>query len=339
MAIRARSAPRRACSLPPSADAPPAARLREAGAILFAKTTMPDYGMLSSGLSSFHPLTRNPWRLDAQSRRLLGRRRGGGRGRLRSAASWHRHRRLRAPARRLVRLLRPQAERRPRPDRSALRRARRRAIDAQRRRRGADDGERCRGPTTRDYVSLPPQNARLAIAPATARAGCGSGCCSKRAAAIQAARGRARGGRSGRRAISPPPAPIVEPLAPFLTQDMLDGLDRFWRMRALSRLPRHAPERRPRSLPFIRAWANRPRISSGETAVPRLQPDAGDAQGGRRRHRCPMISCSSPTAPITAFAAELAIAERRSAQSLRPYRLHRRLQYVGTAGGVDQLRL
>src|SRR5258707_8532464 len=42
-------------------DAPPAARLREAGAIIFSKTTMPDYGMLSSGLSSFHPLTRNPW--------------------------------------------------------------------------------------------------------------------------------------------------------------------------------------------------------------------------------------------------------------------------------------
>jgi hypothetical protein len=37
--------------------------LREAGAIIFTKTTMPDYGMLSSGLSSFHPLTRNPWDL------------------------------------------------------------------------------------------------------------------------------------------------------------------------------------------------------------------------------------------------------------------------------------
>ena len=31
---------------PAAEDAPPAARLREAGAILFAKTTMPDYGML-----------------------------------------------------------------------------------------------------------------------------------------------------------------------------------------------------------------------------------------------------------------------------------------------------
>ena len=49
---------------PQPADAPPAARLREAGAIIFAKTTMPDYGMLSSGLSSFHALARNPWKLD-----------------------------------------------------------------------------------------------------------------------------------------------------------------------------------------------------------------------------------------------------------------------------------
>ncbi|HKO72224.1 MAG TPA: amidase [Bradyrhizobium sp.] len=48
---------------PSPVDAPPAARLREAGAVIFSKTTMPDYGMLSSGLSSFHPLTRNPWDL------------------------------------------------------------------------------------------------------------------------------------------------------------------------------------------------------------------------------------------------------------------------------------
>src|SRR6476646_7358025 len=48
---------------PAPADAPPVARLRDAGAVLFAKTTMPDYGMLSSGLTSFHPLTRNPWDL------------------------------------------------------------------------------------------------------------------------------------------------------------------------------------------------------------------------------------------------------------------------------------
>ncbi|HEU4728472.1 MAG TPA: amidase [Kofleriaceae bacterium] len=46
------------------ADAPAPARAREAGCVLLGKTTMPDYGMLSSGLSSLHGVTRNPWRLD-----------------------------------------------------------------------------------------------------------------------------------------------------------------------------------------------------------------------------------------------------------------------------------
>jgi aspartyl-tRNA(Asn)/glutamyl-tRNA(Gln) amidotransferase subunit A len=46
---------------PAAADAPPAARLREAGCVFVAKTTMPDLGMLTSGLSSFHALARNPW--------------------------------------------------------------------------------------------------------------------------------------------------------------------------------------------------------------------------------------------------------------------------------------
>ena len=46
---------------PQGADAPPAERLRQAGCVLLGKTTMPDYGMLSSGLSSAHGVTRNPW--------------------------------------------------------------------------------------------------------------------------------------------------------------------------------------------------------------------------------------------------------------------------------------
>lgn len=43
------------------ADAPAAARLKEDGAVVFAKTTMPDFGMMSSGVSSLHPTTRSPW--------------------------------------------------------------------------------------------------------------------------------------------------------------------------------------------------------------------------------------------------------------------------------------
>ena len=49
---------------PERADAPPAARVREAGCVLLGKTAMPDFGMLSSGLSSLHGITRNPWRPD-----------------------------------------------------------------------------------------------------------------------------------------------------------------------------------------------------------------------------------------------------------------------------------
>ncbi len=41
--------------------APPAARLLEAGAVIFAKTVMPDCGLMASGVSSLHNPVRNPW--------------------------------------------------------------------------------------------------------------------------------------------------------------------------------------------------------------------------------------------------------------------------------------
>ncbi|HVJ24814.1 MAG TPA: amidase family protein, partial [Burkholderiales bacterium] len=47
-----------------AADAPSAARAREAGLVILGKTTMPDFGMLSSGVSSLHGVTRNPWHLE-----------------------------------------------------------------------------------------------------------------------------------------------------------------------------------------------------------------------------------------------------------------------------------
>src|SRR5215475_4989612 len=46
---------------PSAFDAPPSARVREAGCIIIGKTKMPDYGMLVSGVSSLHGITRNPW--------------------------------------------------------------------------------------------------------------------------------------------------------------------------------------------------------------------------------------------------------------------------------------
>ncbi len=48
--------------VPPAAqDGPAAARLRAAGSPIVGITVMPDFGMLSSGVSSLHGITRSPW--------------------------------------------------------------------------------------------------------------------------------------------------------------------------------------------------------------------------------------------------------------------------------------
>jgi Asp-tRNA(Asn)/Glu-tRNA(Gln) amidotransferase A subunit family amidase len=51
-------------NIPPSdSNSPPALALMESGAPIFAKTTMPDCGLMASGLSSLYGVTRNPWGL------------------------------------------------------------------------------------------------------------------------------------------------------------------------------------------------------------------------------------------------------------------------------------
>lgn len=45
-------------------NSPVVDRVLEAGLAIIGKTTMPDFGMLSSGQSSFHGVTRNPWQLN-----------------------------------------------------------------------------------------------------------------------------------------------------------------------------------------------------------------------------------------------------------------------------------
>jgi aspartyl-tRNA(Asn)/glutamyl-tRNA(Gln) amidotransferase subunit A len=47
--------------IPAAEDAPPAARVKDAGLVVLGKTTMPDYGMIAAGVSSLHGVTRNPW--------------------------------------------------------------------------------------------------------------------------------------------------------------------------------------------------------------------------------------------------------------------------------------
>jgi aspartyl-tRNA(Asn)/glutamyl-tRNA(Gln) amidotransferase subunit A len=101
----------------------------------------------------------------------------------------------------------------------------------------------------------------------------------------------------------------VEPLAPFLTQDMLDGLDHFWRTRALIDLKALSPIKRAEVLPFIRDWAQSADGFSGElvfrgfSQIPAMAKAAVEATAK-------FDFVLSPTAPMTAFPAEWASPSR-----------------------------
>jgi Asp-tRNA(Asn)/Glu-tRNA(Gln) amidotransferase A subunit family amidase len=287
---------------PAPADAPPAARLREAGAILFAKTTMPDYGMLSSGLSSFHALARNPWNLA----RNPG---GSSAGAAAAAAAGYGPLHLGTDIGGSVRLpagwcglfgLKPSAGRVP-IDPPYIGR-----VAGPLTRSVADAAlmmATLSKPDARDYTSLPPQSLDWRVEPAELRglrigllmaAGCGDAATAPVKAAVErAARDLAAAGA------------IVEPLAPFLTQEMLDGLDRFWRMRSLIDLRATSPERREKILPFIRAWAESATGLSGEAAFHGFSQMMAIAKAAATA-TLPYDFVLSPTAPITAYPAEMA---------------------------------
>ncbi|MDR3004475.1 MAG: amidase, partial [Acidovorax sp.] len=288
-----------------AADAPPSARLREAGALLWAKTTMPDFGMLSSGLSSFHATARNPWDL---SRGPGGSSAGAGAaaaagygplhvgtdigGSIRLPASWCG-----------IVGFKPSLGRIP--------------IDP-------PYTGRCAGPMTRsvedaalmmmvlaqpdarDCMALPPQRiAWQQLAPGLQRlrglrigllldAGCGLPVEPEvRQAVEQAARLFEEAGA------------IVTPMAPFLGRDMLDGMDHFWRMRSHMDLQAMPATQQAKVLPFIRQWAD---SAHGLTAAAVF---AAQHQFFRTR-QATVQACAafdyvlSPVAPITAFDAELA---------------------------------
>ena len=320
---------------PAAEDAPPAARLREAGAIIFTKTTMPDYGMLSSGLSSFHPLTRNPWDLTRNP--------GGssaGAGALAAAGCGPLH--LGTDIGGSVRLpagwcgifaLKPSGGRVP-IDPPYIGR-----VAGPMTRNVADAAlmmATLAQPDARDFMSLPPQRLDWRVAPAKLaglrigvllEAGCGYATAAPVRAAVE------RAGRDFAAA-----GAVVEPLAPFLTQEMLDGLDRFWRTRALVDMRATPAERRKNILPFIRDWAESAANFSGEVVFQGFSQIMAHAQGGDQgdaavRFRDPADGADH------GVCGRARLAKRRSAQSLSARRLHDRLQHVGAAGGVDQLRL
>ena len=251
---------------PAAADAPAAARLREAGAVIVCKTTMPDYGMLSSGLSSFHKLARNPWDL----RKTPG---GSSAGAGAAAAAGYGPLHLGTDIGGSVRLpagwcgiftLKPSLGRIP--------------IDPPYTGRAAGPMTRSVAdaalmmqvlaqPDARDSMSLPPQDIawqQFDQGPERLRglrigllldAGCGLPVEPEVRAAIDKAA-----------QVFEAAGAVVTPMRPFMTQDMLDGMDHAWRMRSLIDLNALAPAQRAQVLPYIRDWADSVAGMSGTEA-------------------------------------------------------------------------
>jgi aspartyl-tRNA(Asn)/glutamyl-tRNA(Gln) amidotransferase subunit A len=245
--------------LPAPRDAPPAARLREAGAVLLAKTTMPDYGMLSSGLSSFHPLTRNPWNLAMNpggSSAGAGAAAAAGYGPLHLGTDIGGSIRLPASWCGIVGL-KPSAGRVPIHPPYLGRVAgpmTRTVADAALLMATLslpDDRDGTRLPYERlpwtllDVGSEPLRHLRIGL---WLDAGWGLPVQPAVRAAVEGAARRfeAAGAR-------------VEPLPPLAPREalrqMADGINRFWRMRAHVDMAALPPQRRERVLPFIRQWA------------------------------------------------------------------------------------
>ena len=283
-------------------DAPPVQRLREAGAIPFGKTTNPDYGMLSSGLSSFHALARNPWDVS----RTPG---GSSAGAAAAAAAGYGPLHLGTDIGGSVRLpagwcgifaLKPSFGRIP-IDPPYIGR-----VAGPMTRTVADSALMMAAtslPDERDYMSLPPADIAwhdLAIDPRGLRigllgeAGCGMAVDPEIAAAVQAAA----------KAFEDAGA-VVEPVAPFLTPDMLNGVDRFWRTRFLDETRHYPPERYALILPYIREWVEAARsydgleVYTGFDQIIRMQEAGVRAFEG-------FDFMLSPTAPVAAFPAEWA---------------------------------
>src|ERR1700761_3002320 len=250
--------------VPAPADSPPAARLREAGAVIFSKTTMPDYGMLSSGLSSFHPLTRNPWDLSKNpggSSAGAGAAGAAGYGPLHLGTDIGGSVRLPACWCGLV-ALKPSLGRVP-IDPPYVGRV------AGPMTRTVDDAALMMSvlskPDRRDGMSLPPHDINwkaLEKSPRKLRLGLmldlGVGEALEkpvREVVVKAAKAFEAAGA------------VVTEVDSVLTRDMLDGLDNFWRARMWDDLSKLDPADQKKTLPYIYKWAERGAKLSGVEVV------------------------------------------------------------------------
>ncbi|WP_225768363.1 amidase [Inquilinus sp. Marseille-Q2685] len=287
---------------PAADDAPPAARLRESGAVILAKTTMPDYGMLSSGLSSFHKLARNPWDLSTNpggSSAGAGAAAAAGYGPIHVGTDIGGSIRLPAGWCGIVGL-KPSLGRIPIDPPYVGRVAgpmTRTVADA------ALAMSVLARPDGRDGMSLPPADidwSDLAIDPKGLRIGlmmeigAGLGLDPEVGEAVTAA---AR--------LLEAAGAVVEPVPAILTREMLDGLDDFWRARSWDDVEKLPEESRAKILPYIRAWAESGARRSGLAVI------RGFNQTMAIRKAAAALFASldfvlSPTAPVARFPAEWA---------------------------------
>src|SRR6266403_718219 len=289
--------------VPAPKDAPPAARLREAGAVIFSKTTMPDYGMLSSGLSSFHPLTRNPWDLSKNpggSSSGAGAAGAAGYGPLHLGTDIGGSVRLPACWCGLV-ALKPSLGRIP-VDPFYVGRV------AGPMTRNVDDAALMMSvlsrPDRRDGMSLPPDNINwkaLEKSPRKLRIGLmldpGVGQPLEkevRDVAVKAARAFEAAGA------------IVTEVPGVLTREMLDGLDAFWRVRSWDEdLSGLTPAERARALPYIYKWAEAGAQLSGVDVIRGFNATMAIRSAAAKRF-ADFDYVISPVSPVVNFAAELA---------------------------------
>ena len=285
-------------------EAPPAARLREAGAIAWARTTMPDYGMLSSGLSSLYPEpARNPWDV----RMTPG---GSSAGAAAAGAAGYGPLHLGTDIGGSIRLpagwcglvgLKPSHGRVPIKPGYAGRVAGPLT-------RTVDDAARMLAvlaqPDARDPTQLPPapfsprpielKGLRIGL---MLDAGWGEAVQPEvQAAIVAAARAFEQAGA------------IVEPVNGFSTREMADGIDRFWRMRSWLDIQALPPERRAMVLPYILDWVadaagyDGGTVFNGYSQMQALREAANAAMEGPR----PFDLVLSPVSPMPAYPAHLA---------------------------------
>ena len=284
-------------------DAPPSARLREAGAMLLAKTTMPDYGMLSSGLSSFHPLTRNPWNTANNPG-------GSSAGAAAAAAAGYGPLHVGTDIGGSIRLpaawcgvfgFKPSLGRIPIHPPYAGRVAG--PIT-----RSVDDAARMMAvlsrPDWRDAMSLPDQAIDWS-APALDVKGLRLGLMMDAGWGMPVEPATTEAVRAAARTFEAAGAEVEE-ISGFSTRAMADGMDRFWRMRFWLDFQAMPPERRQKVLPFIRQWVEGaasltgPDVFTGYSQMAALRDAAVAA--------CqPFDFMLSPVAPIAAYPAERAM--------------------------------